>query len=234
MKKKEIFRTLKRIGPESSGLVPVVVQDRRSRKVLMVAFMNRDALEKTLKSGESHFYSRSRQTLWRKGETSGHIQRVRAIYQDCDADTLLLEVDQIGPACHTGRATCFFERLSNGRFKPDRNGRAEAADPAILERIFEVIEDRRKRPSKTSYVSRLFAGGEDRVLKKVGEEAGEFLLASKGRGKRSEVVHEAADLLFHLLIALSRQRIPPREVFGELSRRFGTSGLEEKRRRAKK
>jgi phosphoribosyl-ATP pyrophosphohydrolase/phosphoribosyl-AMP cyclohydrolase len=233
MKKKQIFRTLKRIGPESGGLVPVVVQDRTSREVLMVAYMDRDALEKTLKTGESHFYSRSRKSLWRKGETSGHTQKVREIYRDCDADTLLLVVDQTGPACHTGRPTCFFERLSKGRFKPNRNGRA-GDSPAVLERIFEVIEDRKRNPSKNSYVSQLLAGGEDRVLKKVGEEAGEFLLASKGKGKRSGVVHEAADLLFHLLVALSRQRIPPREVFTELTRRFGTSGLEEKKRRGKK
>ncbi|HET6369563.1 MAG TPA: bifunctional phosphoribosyl-AMP cyclohydrolase/phosphoribosyl-ATP diphosphatase HisIE [Nitrospiria bacterium] len=233
MKKKDIFRTLKRIGPESSGLVPVVVQDRTSREILMVAYMDRAALEKTLKTGESHFYSRSRKSLWRKGETSGHTQKVREIFMDCDSDTLLLVVDQTGPACHTGRPSCFFQRLSNGRFRPSRNGRAIDSS-AVLERIFEVIEDRRRNPSKDSYVSHLLAGGEDRVLKKVGEEAGEFLLASKGRGKRSGVVHEAADLLFHLLVALSRQQIPPQEVFKELARRFGTSGLQEKKRRRKK
>jgi phosphoribosyl-ATP pyrophosphohydrolase/phosphoribosyl-AMP cyclohydrolase len=233
MKKREIFRTLKRIGPESSGLVPVVVQDRTSREVLMVAYMDRAALVKTLMTGEGHYYSRSRKSLWRKGETSGHTQKIREIYRDCDADTLLLVVDQTGPACHTGRPTCFFERLSNGRFRSDRNGRA-ADSSVILERIFKVIEDRRKNPSEDSYVSYLLAGGEDRVLKKVGEEAGEFLLASKGRGKRSGVVHEAADLLFHLLVALSRQRIPPQEVFKELARRFGTSGQLEKKRRGKK
>jgi phosphoribosyl-ATP pyrophosphohydrolase/phosphoribosyl-AMP cyclohydrolase len=227
--KKDLFRAFKKIGPETRGLVPVVVQDRTSREVLMVAYMDRGAFEATLRTGQSHFYSRSRKRLWRKGEESGHTQKVQEIFIDCDGDTLLLRVDSKGPACHTGKPSCFFTRLSNGR--PSRP--APKGDSKILERLFEVIQDRSDRPSKSSYVSGLFAGGEDRVLKKVGEEAGEFLLASKGGGKE-QIIHEAADLLFHLLAALNYEKIPLDRIFAELEGRFGRSGLEEKKRRRRR
>lgn len=227
------FKSFKKIGQESVGLVPVVVQDKTSRKVLMVAYMNKKAFEQTLRTGQSHFYSRSKNRLWRKGEISGHTQAIREIYVDCDTDTLLLEVDQNGVACHTGRTTCFFTRFRNGRLLPTKGKSVLKANATILENVFNVIQDRKVHPSKASYVSGLLAGGEDRVLKKVGEEAGEFLIASKNK-KKSHVVHEAADLLFHVLVALNYQDIPLQSVFTELARRFGTSGLEEKKRRLKK
>ena len=233
MMRARTFGSLKKIGRESIGLVPVVVQDRRTRSVLMLAYVDRKAFNRTLRTGEGCFYSRSRKRLWRKGETSGHTQAVREVYIDCDADTLLLEVDQKGPACHTGKPTCFFTRISAAtRSRSKRQGLGTPGS-AILEQLFEVVEDRRVHPRKASYVSHLFAGGEDRVLKKVGEEAGEFLLASKGGNKR-QAVHEAADLIFHLWVALNYRKISPEEVFSELASRFGRSGLDEKKRRRKR
>jgi len=228
--KRNFFSSLKKIGTESFGLLPVVIQDRKTGLVLMVAYMDRKALEETLRTGEGYFFSRSRKRLWRKGETSGHTQAVRELYVDCDSDTLLLQVDQKGPACHTGEPTCFFNRLSDLRGKSKVKLKSSDSDSVVLEKLFEVVEDRRVHPKRNSYVSHLFAGGEDRVLKKVAEEAGEFLLASKGK-KKQQIVHEAADLLFHLWVALNLRRISPQQVFGEIASRFGRSGLEEKKKR---
>lgn len=233
MLKGRLFQKLKRIGPESRGLVPVVVQDRRSGAVLTVAYMDEPALEATVRTRKSHFYSRSRKRLWRKGESSGHTQQVREILRDCDADALLLLVDPKGAACHTGESSCFYERLTNGGFRRIRRTDQGKNGASILDQLREVIEDRRRHPSGASYVSQLLGGGKDRALKKVAEEAGEFLLAAKG-GRRKDVVHEAADLLFHLWVALAQQRIPVDELYAELRRRTGCSGLEEKKRRGKR
>jgi phosphoribosyl-AMP cyclohydrolase / phosphoribosyl-ATP pyrophosphohydrolase len=212
---------------DEHGLIPAVLQDWRDGTVLMVAYMNRDAVEKTIETEIVHFWSRSRQSLWEKGATSGNRQRVREIFPDCDQDTLLITVTPDGPACHTGEASCFFHRLSDLPEACEGAEKTSEARGGVLERVYETILKRKRLPSSDSYVASLFKAGQDTILKKVTEEAGEMILASKGQ-KREEIIHEAADLLFHLLVTLGYHDISPREIHHELARRFGQSGLIEK------
>lgn len=215
----------------ADGLVPAVVRDHADGRVLMLAWMNAESLGLTLETGFTHFWSRSRQKLWKKGETSGHVQEVRDIRLDCDGDTLLITVAQTGPACHTGSATCFFRRA-------DADGALTEAEEApaiagVLVQVYEVIRQRREEGDpESSYVAGLFRKGEDAILKKVAEEAGEVLLAAKD-GDPDKVVHEAADLIFHLWVALAAKGVEPDRVAAELDRRFGRSGLAEKAARKK-
>jgi phosphoribosyl-ATP pyrophosphohydrolase/phosphoribosyl-AMP cyclohydrolase len=207
---------------DAQGLIPAVVQDWLDGTVLMVGFMNQDALSKTLETRSVHFWSRSRQKLWQKGETSGHFLRVRDLFIDCDRDTILIKAEPAGPTCHTGERACFFSRLDGAGHVGE--ARTDEAWGGILEGVLRTIRDRRANPQPGSYTTRLFEGGQDKILKKVAEEAGEVLLASKG-GKRDEVIYEIADLLFHTLIVLGYHDIELRDVYGELARRFGKSGL---------
>jgi phosphoribosyl-ATP pyrophosphohydrolase/phosphoribosyl-AMP cyclohydrolase len=212
---------------DEKGLIPAILQDWRDGTVLMVAYMNREALEKTLETGIAHFWSRSRKELWEKGATSGHRQRVREVFVDCDQDTLLITVTPDGPACHTGERACFFTRLSDLVASCEGGAKTAGAQGGVLDRLYETILERKRAPSPESYVASLLAAGQDKILKKVTEEAGEVVLASKGQ-KRDEIVHESADLLFHLLVALGYHEVPPAEVYQELARRFGQGGLKEK------
>lgn len=207
---------------DDQGLVPAVVQDWRDGTVLMVGFMNSEALALTLKTGRVHFWSRSRQTLWQKGETSGNALLLKEAYLDCDQDTLLMKVDPLGPTCHTGERACFFTRLKeDGTPATDRS---TGAWGGIFERIEDTILVRRASPQPGSYVSALFEGGPDRMLKKVVEEAGEVVLASKN-GARAEIIHEVADLLFHTMVVLGHHGIALQEIYRELSDRVGKPGL---------
>jgi phosphoribosyl-AMP cyclohydrolase / phosphoribosyl-ATP pyrophosphohydrolase len=201
------------------GLIPAIVQDVATGRVLMLAYMNREALERTLATGLVHYWSRSRAQLWQKGETSGHIQHLRDLRYDCDADTLLVIVEQEGAACHTGEPSCFFQRF------------AETSEPmqlpvsaGLLQQIYAVVQERKRRAPQESYVASLMARGQDHVLKKVIEEAAEVLMASKD-GRREAIVYEMADLWFHAIVALGWHDISPQEVLQELQRRFGKSGL---------
>ena len=212
---------------DEHGLIPAVLQDWRDGTVLMVAYMNRDAVEKTIETEIVHFWSRSRQSLWEKGATSGNRQHVREIFADCDQDTLLITVTPDGPACHTGETSCFFHRLSDLPEACEGAEKTSEARGAVLERVYETILQRKGISASDSYVASLFKAGQDTILKKVTEEAGEMILASKGQ-KREEIIHEAADLLFHLLVTLGYHDISPREIHHELARRFGQSGLIEK------
>ncbi len=203
---------------DAQGLISVVVQDWRDGTVLMAAFMNREALQKTIDTKSVHFWSRSRQKLWEKGETSGNKLVLKDLFVDCDGDALLVKAEPMGPTCHTGEKACFFSRL-------DRPGtKTSEAWGGILERIYQTIQDRKRHPSSDSYTSKLLEGGVDRILKKVVEEAGEVALAGKG-DKKEEIVYETADLLFHTLIALGYHNITLQEVYEELATRFGKSGL---------
>jgi phosphoribosyl-ATP pyrophosphohydrolase/phosphoribosyl-AMP cyclohydrolase len=213
----------------SRGLIPAVIVDHQKKDVLMVAYMSPASLQKTIKSGETHFWSRSRKKLWRKGETSGHVQRVKAIYTDCDRDTLLIEVEQVGVACHTGSRSCFFERLSPNGEKQISSVASKPSLP-VFEALYRTISDRKRHPSPNSYTTALFEGGIDRILKKVGEEAGEFIISAKNRDKKA-VIHETADLFYHLLVALNHHQIPLNAVEEELRRRSSQSGLAEKKSR---
>lgn len=197
---------------DALGLIPAVVQEADTGEVLMVAWMNREALDATLATGLAHFWSRSRGRLWRKGETSGHVQRVQRIDADCDADTLLVQVHQAGVACHTGARTCFFTRL-------DRPEPGPPAPAGMLGRLEQVISARRTSPPEGSYTAALLARGEAAICRKVGEEAVEVLTAALGGEGDRRLVEEVADLWFHTLVLLGARGIPLREVLGELARR---------------
>ena len=208
---------------DAQGLVPAVIQDAAGGAVLMLAYMNKEALDKTLSTGMTWFYSRSRKSLWQKGETSGNVQRVREMYYDCDADAVLVRVDQHGPACHEGTLSCFSRRLDD----PDAVPATVLADPAtmygksgadILFELYGVINDRKTNPREGSYTSYLFAKGQDKILKKVGEEAAETIIGSKNNSKE-ELLYEMADLWYHSLVLLAYHGAVPAELFAELAKR---------------
>lgn len=214
---------------EKAGLLPAVVQDAVTGRVLMLAYMNEEALRKTLETGQTHFWSRSRQRLWRKGETSGHGQEVQKIYYDCDADTLLVQVIQRGVACHTGQESCFYREipLLSPSAPPPLNTPKGAGGPpteAILGAIYQVIQERKGQKKTDSYVCRLWEKGKDHIQKKVIEEAAEVLMSSTA-GDREGLVYEMADLWFHALVLLGYWDIAPEEIYSELGRRFGKSGI---------
>jgi len=203
---------------DERGLIPTVVQETETGEVLMVAWMDREALAATRETGESHFWSRSRQSLWRKGETSGHRQHVDGVYADCDRDTLLLQVHQEGVACHTGARTCFFTRVSDaGANAPAASG----AGPAMLEVLERVLQSRKVAPPPGSYVAGLFAKGETQICRKIGEEAVEVVTAALGGEGDERLVSEVADLWFHSMVLLASRGIPLRRVWAELARRHG-------------
>ncbi len=271
----------------ADGLVPAVTQDIRTDEVLMLAWMNEESLRKTIETGKVHYYSRSRQKLWLKGETSGHFQAVRSISVDCDGDTLLIKVDQTGAACHTGHRSCFFTRLDADKLKEGIVNVADAAEttgtagtmgmpvaagaantveisdavieeavgnaldieaspadngmqsktpasgdradesaventipvgPEVLEEVFGVILDRKLHPKEGSYTNYLFGKGTDKILKKISEEAGEVIIASKN-GNNSEISAEAADLLYHLMVLLADRGMSWSDIYRELNHR---------------
>lgn len=200
---------------DAQGLIPAVVQDTESGQLLMVAWMSPEALEATRRSGLTHFWSRSRRTLWRKGETSGHAQHVDGIYADCDRDTLLVQVHQDGVACHTGARSCFFTRLDGAGGEPASG----SAGPAMLEVLERVLESRKAAPPPGSYVAGLLAKGQPQICRKIGEEAAEVMTAALGGEGDERVVSEVADLWFHTMVLLTARGIPLRRVFQELARR---------------
>ncbi len=205
---------LEKLKFNDEGLLPVIVQDCSSGRVLMLAYANKEALEMTAKTGRTHFWSRSRKKLWNKGEESGHFQDVKEIFFDCDCDTVLITVEQTGVACHTGEPTCF-HRTGDMEKKV-----APVFKEASLRKVFSVIEDRKQNPKEGSYVSGLMKSGIDRILKKIGEEAGEVVIAAKNRDK-DELVYELADLWFHSMVLLCEAGLDPQDISDELERRFG-------------
>ena len=193
---------------DERGLIPAVVQEAETGEVLMVAWMDRAAVSRTLETGLTHFWSRSRQAPWRKGETSGHSQHVQGVYADCDADALLVQVHQDGVACHTGSRSCFFTALQG----PGAVGN-------MLDRIERIVAERKATPSAGSYVAGLLAKGEAAVCRKIGEEAVEVITAALGGEGDRRVVEEVADLWFHTMVLLGERSIPLRDVLEELARR---------------
>lgn len=211
----EELAELIRWSPE--GLVPVVVQDGVSKDVLMMAYMNKEALKRTVESGEAWFYSRSRAELWHKGGTSGHVQRVLSLAYDCDGDTLLLKVVPQGPACHTNAYSCFYRELplgAQGTAEEEKDG----GRFAILGTLESVIAKRDAERPEGAYTTYLFEKGVDKILKKVGEEAAEVIIAAKNRS-HEELRYEASDLIYHLLVLLREQKLPLDDVLKELDRR---------------
>jgi phosphoribosyl-ATP pyrophosphohydrolase/phosphoribosyl-AMP cyclohydrolase len=200
---------------DERGLAPAIVQDAHTGQVLMLAYMSRESLARTLESGETWFWSRSRGELWHKGATSGSSQRLVEARYDCDADTLLLRVEPAGPACHTGHQTCFYRRLPDGA-----EAELVAAAGGVVPHLEAVIEDRKANPRPGSYTCRLFEAGLAQMARKVGEEAIEVVVAAQGEtGER--LVSEVADLAYHVLVLLAARDLSWADVEAELARRFG-------------
>jgi phosphoribosyl-ATP pyrophosphohydrolase/phosphoribosyl-AMP cyclohydrolase len=211
----DIEAALARVRWGAGGLVPAVSQDVHTGQVLMLAWMNAEALRRTLDRGEAWFWSRSRGELWHKGDTSGNRQRVVEARYDCDGDALLLRVEPAGPACHTGQQSCFYRRLPEGE-------EAGAPPPAggVLAHLEAVIQDRKAHPQPESYTCRLLEGGLPLMARKVGEEAVEVLVAAQAEGDE-RLTAEAADLVYHLLVLLAARDLSWADLEAELARRFG-------------
>jgi phosphoribosyl-ATP pyrophosphohydrolase/phosphoribosyl-AMP cyclohydrolase len=207
-------------------LLPVIAQDFKSGEVLMLAYMNEEAYNLTLQTKFAHYFSRSRQRIWQKGETSGNTQSVKEIFLDCDNDTLLLKVEQIGAACHTGNKTCFFKNV----LLPKQTKTLTPPNYNIIDKLYHTIQERKDADEELSYVAKLLKKGDNAFLKKVIEEAGEFTFAVKDKDEK-EIIYEGADLIFHFLVALASKNIHPERIEQELARRSGTSGIEEKKSR---
>jgi phosphoribosyl-ATP pyrophosphohydrolase/phosphoribosyl-AMP cyclohydrolase len=204
--------SLANIRFDEKGLVPAIVQDAQSKEVLMLAYMNEESLKKSLETGETWFYSRSRQELWHKGATSGHTQRIVEMRYDCDSDALLVLIEPAGPACHTGSYSCFSNRM---------NGEKHKASPnrfAIINALEEIIAKRDAERPEGAYTTYLLEKGIDKILKKVGEEAAEVIIAAKNRS-HDELKWEVADLLYHLLVLLREQKLPLDAVLEVLAER---------------
>jgi phosphoribosyl-AMP cyclohydrolase / phosphoribosyl-ATP pyrophosphohydrolase len=194
---------------DEKGLVPAIVQDYLDGTVLMMAWMNRESLQKTLETGETWFWSRSRQEFWHKGATSGHTQLLKSIRYDCDSDAILVSVEQIGDiACHTGERSCFHQ--IDGNIIPP------PAD--TLSQVFQVICDRRDNPNESSYTCKLFAGGDNKILKKIGEEGAEVVMAFKD-DNGDEIAGEVADLFYHTMVALAHHKVDIKDVYRKLQER---------------
>lgn len=205
---------LKELKFNKDGLIPTIIQDNTTGQVLMLAYANAETIKLTVETGFTHFWSRSRKKIWKKGEESGNVQKVRQIYIDCDKDTLLIMVDQVRVACHTGEQSCFHTGIdSTKKISPVFND-------SVIYKVFKAIEDRKNNPAEESYVSRLFSDGMDKILKKIGEEAGETIIAAKNRSKK-ELIYEVTDLWFHSLVLLSELELSPQDIKTELERRFG-------------
>ncbi|MCC5617427.1 bifunctional phosphoribosyl-AMP cyclohydrolase/phosphoribosyl-ATP diphosphatase HisIE [Nostoc sp. CHAB 5836] len=200
---------VKEIRYDERGLVPAIIQDYLDGTVLMMAWMNQESLQKTLETEETWFWSRSRQELWHKGATSGHIQKVQSIRYDCDSDALLIGVEQLGDvACHTGERSCFHQIEGNIAPPPGDT----------LSQLFQVICDRRDHPIESSYTCKLFAGGDNKILKKIGEETAEVVMAFKD-DEADAIAGEVADLLYHTLVALAHHQVDLKSVYRKLQER---------------
>lgn len=217
---------------ERTPLVPTIAQDSKSKAILMLAYSSKDSLQKSIDTHLAHYFSRSKNRIWQKGEQSGNIQHIKAIRLDCDNDALLFEVEQKGVACHTGELSCFFKH-----FAPDSSPRTKPqAQPIsayhIIDRLYHIIESRKNESIETSYTAQLLHKGANTICKKIIEEAGELTFALKDSDKEA-IIYESADVLYHLLVGLASQNIAPELVLNELERRLGTSGIAEKASRKK-
>lgn len=209
------------------ALMPAVVQDYKTKEILMVAYVNKKSLKISLEKEETVFYSRSRQELWHKGESSGNKQKIKEIYYDCDQDTILFMVDPVGPACHTGEKSCFYRKIAtanadkveeNKKQQEDGEKKDNFKTKNVIELLYKVILSRKKELPADSYTTYLFEEGIDKILKKVGEEAAEVIIAAKNESSQ-ELVYETADLLYHLLVLLAEKNISPAEISEELKKR---------------
>lgn len=212
-------------------LIPVITQDSSSNEVLMLAYVNKEALELTLKTGFAHYFSRSKQRIWKKGESSNHTQKIVDIFLDCDNDTLLFKVIQDGVACHTGRKSCFFTNIQNEKIVEDVLVDTSKTY-SVIDSLYHTIQERKNEDTTKSYTAKLLKGDTNSMLKKIVEEAGEFCFAIKDKNK-DEAIYEAADIAYHILVAMASLNIDPDRVKQELKKRFSISGIEEKNSRKK-
>lgn len=220
---------------DEKGLIPVVTQDSRTDEVLMVAYMNKEALQKSIESGKVHYWSRSRNSLWLKGETSGHYQIIKSISYDCDSDALLVKAEQKGAACHTGHHSCFYRKLDGENMHQEDTtlldaAKAEESNTAalipndsgdiskVLQELYNVIADRKINPKEGSYTNYLFSKGLDKILKKVGEETAEVIIAAKNSSK-DEIKGEVADLMYHLCVLMVESGVNLNDIYEELKER---------------
>lgn len=204
--------TWSELKTNSDGLIPVIVQDYKTNEVLMLAYMNEESFNLTLKTGRMTYYSRSRQNLWLKGETSGHFQYVKSLSADCDYDTILAKVSQVGAACHTGKRSCFFNEIVKKDYEENSN-------PLIVfEEVFNVIKDRKINPKEGSYTNYLFDKGIDKILKKLGEEATEIVIAAKNPNP-NEIKYEISDFLYHCMVLMAEKDVSWEDITTELANR---------------
>ncbi|NLI56998.1 MAG: bifunctional phosphoribosyl-AMP cyclohydrolase/phosphoribosyl-ATP diphosphatase HisIE [Clostridium sp.] len=214
---------VKNIKFDDKGLIPVIAQDYNTNEVLMMAYMNKEALEKSLETGKAHYFSRSRNKLWQKGETSGHYQYIKSIKIDCDNDALLIKVEQVEGACHTGHYSCFYREISEKEGLKETQEKVfdekEVYDGAkVLKEVYDVIVDRTINPKEGSYTNYLFEKGLDKILKKVGEEAAEVIIAAKNKDK-GEIVYEISDLFYHLFVLMVERGVKLDDIYNELKKR---------------
>ena len=207
--------TWQELKKNSDGMVPVIVQDCRTDAVLMQAYMDEEAYEATIRTGKMTYFSRSRGQLWVKGETSGHFQYVKSLYTDCDYDTILAKVVQVGPACHTGSYSCFFNEILSA---PEGDGELPHNPAKVFEEVFGVIQDRKEHPKEGSYTNYLFDKGIDKILKKLGEEATEIVIAAKNPNP-NEIKYEICDFLYHMMVLMAEKDITWEEIMEELAKR---------------
>lgn len=250
------FSELKIDWQKVDNLLPVIVQDVATSEILMMAYMNKEALELSFKTGTAHYFSRSKNRIWKKGESSANVQILKSAFIDCDNDTLLLKVEQKGSACHTGHKSCFFSEISLGEnsleISDENLDKISKPHYEILDEIYHICLDRKFNANpENSYVAKLYSKGENAYLKKIAEEASEFILACKdlrkskiyaelnrenfGEHKAGEpeydAIYEGADLIFHMIVALADHDIHPENLLNELARREGISGITEKNSR---
>lgn len=192
---------------DDRGLVPAIAQDIATKEVLMMAYMNEEAVRLTLETGFVHYFSRSRKCLWKKGESSGHLQEVKGFYYDCDGDTVLLKVNQRGAACHTGSYSCFFNIVLEAEEQND-----------TLDKLYRIVSGRKGKPMEGSYTSYLFKEGRDKILKKIGEEASEVIIGAKN--SKEELIYEAGDLIYHLMVLFVNEGISLGNLYAELKSRM--------------
>jgi len=225
-----VQKIIDKVDWEKVSLLPVIVQDKDSKAVLMMAFMDKEALTLTLQTKQAHYFSRTKQRIWKKGESSGNFQNIEDIFIDCDNDTLLITIEQVGGiACHTGRKSCFFTKLDSDEIvsKVDESATQKYS---VIDKLYHTLKEKKTADPKTSYTASLLAKGENSYLKKVVEEAGEFCFAVKDNNK-DEIIYECADLVYHTLVALVDKGVDPDRVKQELTKRFNQSGIEEKNSR---
>jgi len=204
----ESEKILNQVKFDEKGLVVAVAQDYKTNEVLMVAYMNKESLEITLNEKRACYFSRSRNCIWRKGDTSGHVQYLKGLYYDCDADAILMKIDQVGNACHTGAYSCFFNKVYED----------DVTDQAILNRLYNQIINRKENPKEGSYTNYLFEKGLDKILKKVGEETSEVIIGAKNKNK-DELVYEMCDLIYHSIVLMVNEGVTIDDLKAELTKR---------------